>query len=589
MELEALLTLGTLVSFLFVALRGIIAVDIALVAVMTVLLLLGILTPTEAFGGFSNPALVVIACFYIVSAAVKETGALNWWVMKSLGKNKQASSIMPRIIFPTALISSVISNTPVVAIFIPQLQQWARRHNLSPSKIMMPLSFAAILGGTLSLIGTSTNIILLGLLEDADIEVPFKLFSPALIGIPLIIICTTYFILLGSRWLPNRKDVSDVAQNARSYAVSMRVSDNSGVAGKSIAEAGLRDLKYSYLAEIQSHGRIIPAVSPSEIVQERDILVFMGPPEAVSELREIPGLEPAETDVHKLRKTYGSRSLIEAVVAPTSNLVGKTVKQSNFRTTYGGAILAISRNGEEVIGKAGSITLMQGDTLLIESSPDFLKRHNYGRDFMLLANLDGTTLPDTAKAKTTLALLAAFVLVVFQDLLPISSASLGLACALVLTKCISLENAQKSIDLRLLAAIGSSLALGLAIQKTGLANAAADVIISLADGDVYLNLIFLYFATIMLTESITNNAAIVIAFPIAQELSLTMDASLSPFLMAIMFGASMSFLTPFGYQTNLMVQGPGRYKPADYLKVGIPLSILCSIVVIGLVPLIWPF
>jgi di/tricarboxylate transporter len=589
MELEALLTLGTITSFLFVALRGIIAVDIALVGVMTVLLLLGILTPAEAFRGFSNPALIVIACFYVASAAVKETGAIKWWVMKSLGTRKKTSILMPRIILPTAMISSVISNTPVVAIFIPHLQQWARRHNLSPSKIMMPLSFAAILGGTLSLIGTSTNIILLGLLEGADIKVPFKLFSPALIGIPLIIICTIYFILLGSRWLPNRKDVSDVAQNVRRYAVSMRVSDKGSIAGNSIAEAGLRDLRYAYLTEIQSHGRIIPAVSPSEILQERDLLIFMGPPEAVSELREIPGLEPAEPDVDKLEKTYGSRSLIEAVVAPTSNLVSKTVKQSKFRTTYGGAILAVSRNGDQVNGKVGSITLMQGDTLLIESSPDFVSRHSYGRDFLLLANIDGTTLPNITKAKTTLALLAAFVLVVFLQLLPISTASLTLACALGLTKCISLENAQKSIDLRLLAAIGSSLAMGLAIQKTGLADAAAGGITSLADSNVYLNLILLYFATIMLTESITNNAAIVIAFPIAQELSLALDASLLPFLMVIMFGASMSFLTPFGYQTNLMVQGPGRYKPADYLKVGMPLGIVCAIVVITLVPLIWPF
>ena len=589
MELEALLTLGTLVSFLFVALRGIVAVDIALVGVMTVLLLLGILTPTEAFGGFSNPALIVIACFYIVSAAVKETGALNWWVMKSLGKHKQASSIMPRIIFPTALISSVISNTPVVAIFIPQVQEWARRHNLSPSKVMMPLSFAAIIGGTLSLIGTSTNILLLGLLEGADIEIPFKLFSPALVGIPLILICTVYFALVGSRLLPDRRDVADIAEHARNYAVSMKVSEIGHVAGKSISEAGLRDLKYSYLAEVNSHGRIMPAVSPSEILQNGDILVFMGPPEAVSELREIPGLDPADKDFLKLELPSGNRSLIEAVVAPTSNLVGKTIKASKFRTTYGGAILAVSRHGEDLAGKVGSIVLAQGDTLLIESSPDFMKRHNYGRDFMLLANLDGTTLPDTAKAKTTLALLAVFVLVVFQGLLPISSASLGLTCALVLTKCISLENAQKSIDLRLLATIGSSLALGLAIQNTGLANAVADRIISFADGDVYLNLILLYLMTIILTESITNNAAIVIAFPIAQELSLAMDASLSPFLMAIMFGASMSFLTPFGYQTNLMVQGPGRYKPADYLKVGLPLSILCAIVVIALAPLIWPF
>jgi di/tricarboxylate transporter len=588
MELQALLTLGTLVSFLFVALRGIIAVDIALVGVMTVLLLLGILTPTEAFGGFSNPALIVIACFYIVSAAVKETGALNWWVMKSLGKNKQASSIMPRIIFPTAFISSVISNTPVVAIFIPHVQEWARRHNLSPSKVMMPLSFAAIIGGTLSLIGTSTNILLLGLLEGADIEIPFKLFSPALVGIPLILICTVYFVLVGSRLLPNRRDVADIAEHARNYAVSMKVSEISHVAGKSIAEAGLRDLKYSYLAEVNSHGRIIPAVSPSEILQNGDILVFMGPPEAVSELREIPGLDPADKDVLKLELPSGNRSLIEAVVAPTSNLVGKTIKASKFRTTYGGAILAVSRHGEDLTGKVGSIVLAQGDTLLIESSPDFMKRHNYGRDFLLLANINSTSLPDVSKAKTTLALLAAFILVVFQELLPISTASLALVFALGLAKCISLESAQKSIDLRLLAAIGSSLALGLAIQKTGLANMAAEGIISLAGGNGYLNLIMLYLATVILTEVITNNAAIVIAFPIAQALSVALDASLLPFLMVIMFAASMSFLTPFGYQTNLMVQGPGRYNPTDYLRVGTPLSLICGIIVISLVPAYWP-
>lgn len=238
------------------------------------------------------------------------------------------------------------------------------------------------------------------------------------------------------------------------------------------------------------------------------------------------------------------------MVAPTSNLIGKTIRASKFRTTYGGAILAVSRHGEDVAGKLCSIVLAQGDTLLTESSPDFIKRHNYQRFFSLLANIDSTSIPNTSQASTTLAILVPFILVVLQELLPISIAALALVCSLGLTGYISLKSAQKSLVSRLLAAIGSSLALGLAIQKTGLANMAAAGFISTACDNGYLNLILLYLAPAILTEAITNNVAIVIASPIAQALSVALDASLLPFLVVVMFAASLSFLTPFGYQTN---------------------------------------
>jgi di/tricarboxylate transporter len=589
MNYEALITLCILGIFLVTVLSSAVAVDIALLGVMTALLVLGVLTPLEAFNGFANPALIIIACFYIVSAAIKETGAINWWIMRWLGNDSKPSRIMPRVILPVSTISSVISNTPVVAIFIPQIQDWARRHNLSASKLMMPLSFAAILGGTCSLIGTSTNILVVGLLESSEEAVPFHLFSPALVGIPLVIVCILYFATIGSYWLPIRKGVTEIAGDVRNYAVSMRVARNSPIIGKTIAQAGLRQLQHCFLSEIQAGQRIIPAVSPDEILNENDILIFTGQPEAVSELRQIRGLVPAEDNVHKLDVPYSSRALIEAVLAPASNLIGKAVNDSKFRTLYGGAILAVSRNGTKIDKKVGSIELRQGDNLLIEASQEFVKRHRYKRDFLLLSAIDESALPDQRKAPITLALLAFFILAVVSSVLPLASASLLLVCALGLCKCISIEYAQRSLDMRVLLAIGSSLALGFALQKTGLADLAAQGITSLAEGDPYLNLILLYLVTIVVTELITNNAAVIIMFPLAKALSIELDVSLLPFLITIMFGASISFLTPFGYQTNLMVQGPGGYKAIDYLRVGGPLSVLAAITVLFLVPIIWPF
>ena len=589
MSTAAIITLVTLVSFLGLSLSGKVAVDIALFIAMTALLLFGVLTPTEAFLGFANPALFVIACFYIVSAAIKESGALTWWIMKLLGTESRLRKILPRMILAVSSTSSVISNTPVVAIFIPQIQDWARRHKVAVSRLMLPLSYAAILGGTCTLIGTSTNILLIGMMQGLPEVNELHLFSPAVIGLPLIALVIIYFLVLGPRLLPSRQGVSDVVKDAREYAMTMQVDPNGPLAGKTIAEAGLRHMQHCFLSEIQMDNRIIPAVGPDEVIHGGDTLVFVGQPDAVGELRQIRGLIPAERHVHKLDVPYSSRSLVEAVIAPASTLVGKNIKQSKFRTQFGGAILAVSRNGEKINRKVGDIVLKPGDTLLIEASNDFVKRHRYRRDFLLLSRLDDSTLPNREKAPIALALLGGFILLTVTGTLPLVTASLLLVCGLGVTGCISLEYAQRSIDIRVLMAIGASLALGFALQKTGLATLAADTIMDVGGDNPYLNLFLLYVVTVIATELITNNAAVVLMFPIATALSSSLEASLLPFVVAIMFGASMSFMTPFGYQTNLMVQGPGGYHSVDYLKAGSLLSILAAAVVLILTPLIWPF
>ncbi|MDG1496297.1 MAG: SLC13 family permease [Porticoccaceae bacterium] len=588
MSFDALITLGVLLVFLGIIIRGRLAIDFALAGAMVALLVLGVLTPNEAFSGFSNPALFIIACFYVVASALKESGALHWWVMRLLGNSGSIKGAIPRIMGPVALSSSMISNTPVVAIFIPLIQDWARRHQLSVSKLLIPLSYASILGGTCTLIGTSTNILVVGMLHSTPEANSLSLFSPALVGIPLVILGIAYFVLIGHRLLPDRGGVMESMPDTREYAVSMRVEEGGPLAGMSIADAGLRHLQFSFLSEIQSKGHIIPAVGPEEILSGNDILIFVGQPEGVSELRQFRGLVPAEGEVLKLDVPYSSRALIEAVISPVSNLVGKTVKASSFRTMFGGVILSVSRNGDRINQKVGSIVLRAGDTLLLEAARGFVRRHRYSRDFLLLSRIDDASIPDVSKAPIALGLLGLFVVVVVSGLMSLVAAALLLVVALAATGCISMEFAQRSIDFRVLLAIGASLALGFALQKTGLADLAAQGIILLADGNPLLNLVLLYVATVIATELITNNAAAVLMFPLAQALSIELDASLLPFVMTIMFAASASFLTPLGYQTNLMVQGPGGYHFTDYFRVGILLSLMVGLTVVLLVPLFWP-
>lgn len=589
MSVDALVTLGVLLGFLAVLASGRLAVDITLALSMVALLVFGVLTPDEAFQGFSNPALFIIACFYVVASALKESGALHWWIMRWLGSQGSVRAAIMRIMAPVAATSSIISNTPVVAIFIPLVQDWARRHNLSVSKLLIPLSYASILGGTCTLIGTSTNILLVGMLQNTPEANSLGLFSPALVGVPLVVLGLIYFLVIGHRLLPDRQGLVETIAASREYAVSMCVEEGGPLVGMSIADAGLRHLQFSFLSEIQSKGRLIPAVSPEEILGDNDILIFVGQPEAVGELRQFRGLIPAETEVSKLDVPHSARALIEAVIAPGSNLVGKTVKAARFRTFFGGVILSVSRNGRRINQKVGSIVVRAGDTLLLEAARGFVRRHRYNRDFLLLSRIDDASIPDVSKAPIALGLLGLFVVAVVSGVTSLVAASLLLVTALAATGCISMEVAQRSIDFRVLLAIGASLALGLALQKTGLADAGARGIMLLADGNLFLNLLLLYLATVLATELITNNAAAVLMFPLAQALSFELDASLLPFVLTIMFAASASFLTPFGYQTNLMVQGPGGYRFADYFRVGILLSLLVGMTVVVLVPLFWPF
>ena len=591
MEISAIITLFTLTVFVALILANRVPVDVALVAAMVVLMITEVVSPIEALGGFSNPAIFIIACFYIVSAAVRESGALHWWVMKLLGDNKSLNIFLPRLMAPIAIISSVMSNTPVVAMFIPFLRDWASKNNLSLSKVLIPLSFASILGGVCTLIGTSTNIIVIGLLENSPEAVSLNLFSPAVVGIPIIILGIIYFALFGHKLLPDRKIESDSfnISDTRQYAVSMKIESGSVLSGKTIMESGLLRLNYSLLSEIKTAGKTISSIRSNRTLKDDDILIFIGQPEAVTELRQMPGLIPIDDQLSKMDAPKGSRALVEAILATNSAMVGKTVKRSMFRTRFGSVIVSVSRNGKQIKKDVAETRLRAGDLLLIEAPQGFVRLHRHSRDFLLLSRLDGIMLPDTSRAATTLGILLLYLFLVLSGYLSLLSGSMLLVLALGITKCITLDQAQRSIDGRVLLAIGASISLGLAIQNTGLADLAVKGLMSFSGDNLYINLLMLYIATVLATELITNNAAAVLMFPLAQIMSSQLDANLLPFAIIIMFGASSSFMTPMGYQTNLMVQVAGGYTVQDFFKVGVGLSFIVGFMVILIVPLVWPF
>ena len=407
MEVNAVVTLFTLVLFITSIVTNRVPVDIALFSAMVILIVSQVVTPSQALAGFSNPAIFIIACFYVVSAAVRESGALHWWVMKLLGDNTSLSVFLPRLMAPVAAVSSVMSNTPVVAMFIPFLRDWADRHKLSLSKVLIPLSFASILGGLCTLIGTSTNIIVVGLLQSTPEATALNLFSPAVIGIPIIIFGILYFALFGDRLLPNRniESVDSDISDPRQYAVSMRIQPGGALSGKTISNSGILKLNYSLLSEIRTSGKNVTSIRSNRILKDNDILVFIGQPEAVTELRQIPGLSTIDDQSSKMEAPTNSRALVEAILASNSSMVGKTVKRSMFRSRFGSVIVSVSRNGKQIKKDVAKIRLRAGDLLLIEAPQGFVRLYRHSRDFLLLSRLDGIMLPDTSKAAMTLGIL----------------------------------------------------------------------------------------------------------------------------------------------------------------------------------------
>lgn len=347
------------------------AAELILFGGVAVLLMFGVLSPEQAFSGFSNEGLITVALMYAVVSGIRETGGVDMLVQHVLGRPKTLRGALARLVFPVTAASGFINNTPLVAIFLPAVLSWAKRLRISPSKLLIPLSYAAVIGGTITLIGTSTNLIVNGLLA-ANGKTPLGLFDIAWVGVPCAVLGAFYIWFFAPRQLPDRVPASAMFDNPKEYIVEMTVLENSSLVGKSIEEAGLRHLQGLYLAEIGRGDEVLAAVGPYERLKAGDRLVFVGISDSVVELQRIKGLAPSADHTFNLNtKSHRERVLVEAVVSPHCALVGKTLKEGRFRMVYGGSVIAIARHGERVKGKLGEVRLKPADTLLLDVRPLF--------------------------------------------------------------------------------------------------------------------------------------------------------------------------------------------------------------------------
>ena len=589
MTIEILITLAVVVGVLALLTTTRLDTDVVLVGAMITLTLSGILRPEQALSGFASSGVMTIAALYIVVAGLRETGAMSWISRWVLGRPKSLAAAQSRLMLATGALSGVINNTPVVALFIPVAQQWASRFGFSVSKLLLPMNHLVILAGMCTLIGTSTNLIVNSLLTQAVPDHGLALFDLVWIGLPLTAIGFVYMLVASPRLLPDRQSPVEQLQEAREYAVEARVLPGGPLVNRSIAEVGLRAMRYAYVLEVERGERLLAAVGPEFVLQPNDRVTFVGVVDAVNELRRIPGLSIAEDQTYQLNLRHSQRCLVEIVLSAASPLVGNTVRESGFRSTYGAAIISISRNGERLDGKLGDVKLRPGDTLLVETDHGFVERHKYNRDFLLVSPLQDSSPPDFRRAPLAFLILFAMLVVSGFEWVPLFQASFIAAGLMVATGCVTLSAARRSIEYPVLVGIASSFALGYALTESGAAGLLGGWLGEAARGDPFWALVLLYVTSVIVTELITNNAAGVVMFPIAMAIAETTGAHFMPFVVTVMVGASAGFITPIGYQTNLMVYGPGGYRWMDYVRFGTPLSIVVGIATVLIVPRVWPF
>ena len=582
--LTACVVFATLAALLF-SQRG---PDMAMIGGVVVLLAAGVLTPDDALKGMSNEGMITVAALFVVAAAVERTGALAAIVDRVLGRPESLASAQMRTMVGPAALSAFMNNTPVVALMVPAIRDWAKKHRLSVSKLLMPMNAAVVLGGLCTLIGTSTNVVVSGLMA-AKTGRPLGMFEISWLGVPLLLVGFAYLVFASRHLLKDRRPAVSPSDDPRQYSLEMLVEPGSPLIGRSIEEAGLRGLDGLFLMEIDRGGHVMAAVAPTERLEAGDRLVFVGVVDSVVELQKIRGLRPATDQVFMLDDPRSERTLIEAVVSNTCPLIGRTIREGRFRTTYDAVVIAVARNGERLQMKIGDITLEPGDTLLLEASPDFAAHQRSNRDFYLVSAVSNFTPPRHDQAWIACTVLAAMVLAATLELVPMVAAALVAAAVVVAAKCISSDEARQAIEWESLLLIAASFGLARAMEKTGLAEGIAQSTIAAAGDHPHVVLAAIYFVTMLFTELMSNNAAAVLTFPIAWQTATDLGVNPLPFVMAVTVAASCGFATPMGYQTNLMIYGPGGYKFSDYVRFGGPLNLLVMAITVALAPLIWPF
>ena len=591
--MEPLIVSAILLVALVLFVTELVPIDLTALLVVGLLILTGVLTPAEGFSGFSHPAPVTVAAMLVLSAGLIRTGAVAKLGQKvsALGGSSEVSQLA--VIFPViALLSAFISNTAAVAMFIPLVLNIAREKNLSPSKMLLPLSYAAILGGACTYIGTSTNIIV-GTIYAEGGHPPLQMFEFSGLGMVLLVLGAVYMLAIGQRNLPSRPTEVSLTEGyrLREYLTELVIREDSPLLDKTLEETDFsRQLDIEVL-EIQRGQHKLRLFLRDIRLKGGDVLIVKGSLENILKIRDTEGVDMlAEVKLSDRDLKSEDITLAEAVISPDSFLIGRTLKEANFRQRYQATALAIRRHGSQIRDKLGRVRFRVGDMLLVQVRKGVLGNLRQDSDFMLiLEESEGSDFRFSKLPFAVLIFLGVIAAAASREL-SIELAALFGAMAMVLTRCITLRQAYLAVDWRIVILIGGTLALGTAMEKTGTANRIAEHLVewSGALGPVAL-IAVLYLLTLGMTELMSNNATAALLTPIAISIAHQGGWDPRPFVFCVAFAASCSFLTPIGYQTNTMVYGPGGYRFTDYFKVGVWLSLISWLAATLLIPRIWPF
>ena len=547
-----------------------------------------------ALSGLSSPAPATIAALYVLAGAVTATGTFSTVIDRLLDRKGSILALTAS----TAAMSSVVPNTPLIAMFAPRVVRWSQRNGVSASRFLLPLSFASILGGVVTLIGTSTNLVVSDLLEQSG-EDPLGILEITVVGLPVAVVGVALLSTIGVRVLPERTAVAtDVGRRAREFQLTARVEPGGVLVGRTVAESGLRNLDGVFLALIERAGsvddaadgatshQVALAASPHTVLEPGDVCCFVGDVARIIDLHDVAGLSMLEQQ-HVSEAEGAGTSVFEAVIAPASELVGATLKSAAFRGRYGGAVMAIHRADGEVGGQLGQVTLRAGDVLLVLADESFAGRWRGHADFSLVAAADEP--PPARRGRSLLVVLATIGLLVVAGLgvLSLFEAALAAAVVVVAGGALSMNEAWRSVNLNVIATMAVAIGLGAAVSVSGLAAEVAGLVERAEGlGDVGLVVVTML-ATIVLTELLTNTAAAALMVPVARAVGADVGAEPRMLVIAVLIGASCSFLSPVGYQTNLMVFGLGGYRFTDFTRVGAPLTVSTVLTSALIIP--WAF
>ena len=600
MNIDIVLTLVILATALVLFVWNRVRVDVVGLIVMSLVILVGLISPAEAISGFSNEAVVTIAAMFVLSSGLLRTGAidkLGRWVARMAGSSELRVLVVSLLI--VIPLSAFLNNTPVVVVMIPVLLGVARSTGLAPSRLFMPISFASQMGGTTTLIGTSTNLLVAGLVLELGLP-RIRIFDITLPGLMIGAVGVIYLLTIGRVLLPERHVEASLVETyeLREYLTVLRIPDGSQFVGKTLRESKFGEQLGLNIVAIERDGERLPTPRGGVILREGDILLAEGKIVDIAQIDEMsdleikvakPEMDVFPTDEDAEDATEKTSRLAELIVPPRSPVVGRSLKEIAFRGRYGVPVLGIQRHGVAIHERLADVRLHAGDMLLIQATNEELQNLHSSEDLAVMGAVNPPT-RRTPKLKIAVGIMLAVILLAAFEVFPIFVSALLGVVAMFITGCVKPDEAYEDIDWMVLVLLGTIIPLGLAMQKSGTADWFANGFLDMTSWlGPYGALAAFYLMTSLLTEVISNNAAAVVLTPVAISTATTMDVSPMPFVIAVMFAASNSFMTPVGYQTNTFIYAPGGYRFSDFVRVGAPLNAVMVAAATFVIPMFFPF